>query len=60
MSFKFSEIFRDFHRISKISLNSLKFTQENAELLMKNSADFDTWVTEVVGDLENFTESKSI
>jgi hypothetical protein len=33
----------------------LPFSQENSELLMKNSTDFDTWVTEVVGDLENFT-----
>ena len=38
--------------------DELRFTQENAELLMKNSADFDTWVTEVVGDLENFTKTK--
>jgi hypothetical protein len=36
----------------------LHFTQENAELLMKNSGDFDTWVTETVADLENFTKSK--
>ena len=36
----------------------LPYTQENAELLMKNSADFDTWVTNTVGDLENFTQSK--
>jgi hypothetical protein len=36
----------------------LGFTQENAELLMKNSSDFDTWVTETVGDLENFTGNK--
>jgi len=38
--------------------SELEFTQENVEVLMKNSADFDTWVTEVVGDLENFTNSK--
>ena len=38
--------------------NELPFTQENAELLMRNSADFDTWVTEAVGDLENFTQNK--
>jgi len=25
---------------------------------MKNAGDFDTWVTETVGDLENFTQSK--
>ena len=36
----------------------LDFTQENVEVLMKNSSDFDTWVTEQVGDLENFTQSK--
>jgi|TARA_R110000764_G_scaffold151808_1_gene239619 hypothetical protein len=36
----------------------LPFTQENAELLMKNSSDFDTWVTDTVGDLENFTGNK--
>jgi len=36
----------------------LDFTQENAELLMKNSGTFDTWVTETVGDLENFTQNK--
>jgi hypothetical protein len=36
----------------------LPFTKENAELLMKNSSDFDTWVTESVGDLENFTKNK--
>ena len=36
----------------------LDFSHENVEILMKNSADFDTWVTEQVGDLENFTQSK--
>ena len=40
------------------SEDSLPFTQENAELLMKNANDFDTWVTETVGDLENFTSNK--
>jgi len=38
--------------------SELEFTQDNVEVLMKNSADFDTWVTEQVGDLENFTKSK--
>jgi hypothetical protein len=38
--------------------DTLPFTQENAELLMKNANDFDTWVTETVGDLENFTSNK--
>ena len=36
----------------------LEFSQENVEVLMKNSGDFDTWVTEQVGELENFTQSK--
>lgn len=36
----------------------LEFTQENVEVLMRNSQDFDTWITEMVGDLENFTSSK--
>ncbi len=36
----------------------LEFTQENVEVLMRNAGDFDTWVTEMVGDLENFTKSK--
>jgi len=39
--------------------DELPFSQENGELLMKNSSDFDTWVTEITSDLENFTESKS-
>ena len=38
--------------------DELPYTQENSELLMKNSSVFDTWVTETVGDLENFTGSK--
>ena len=38
--------------------DELAFTQDNAELLMKNSTDFDTWVTEAVSDLENFTGNK--
>jgi hypothetical protein len=38
--------------------DELPYTEENAELLMKNSSSFDTWVTEVVGDLENFTSNK--
>ena len=36
----------------------LDFSQENIEVLMKNSGDFDNWVTEQVGELENFTQSK--
>ena len=38
--------------------DELPYTGDNAELLMKNAADFDTWVTETVGDLENFTGNK--
>ena len=38
--------------------DELPYTQDNAELLMKNSNEFDTWVTETVGDLENFTGCK--
>jgi hypothetical protein len=40
------------------SEDELPYTQDNAELLMKNSNTFDTWVTESVGDLENFTGTK--
>ena len=36
----------------------LLYTADNAELLMKNAVDFDTWVTETVSDLENFTGNK--
>ena len=36
----------------------LPYSLENAELLMRNSGDFDQWVTDTVGDLENFTQSK--
>lgn len=38
--------------------DELIYTADNAELLMKNSTTFDSWVTETVGDLENFTGSK--
>lgn len=38
--------------------DELPYTQENAELLMKNANDFDTWVTDTIGDLENFTSNK--
>tara|TARA_B100000809_G_scaffold203872_1_gene205089 strand:- start:718 stop:1158 length:441 start_codon:yes stop_codon:yes gene_type:complete len=38
--------------------DELPFTPANSELLMKNATDFDTWVTETVGDLENFTRDK--
>lgn len=38
--------------------DELAYTHDNAELLMRNSSDFDSWVTETVGDLENFTGNK--
>ena len=38
--------------------DELAYTQDNAETLMKNSNVFDTWVTETVGDLENFTGNR--
>ena len=40
------------------SEDELVYTQENAEILMKNSSTFDSWVTDTVGDLENFTGNK--
>lgn len=41
------------------SVKELAFTKENAETLMKNSGDFDAWVSETVGDLANFSKDKS-
>ena len=38
--------------------DELPYTLENGELLMKNATSFETWVTETVGDLENFTGNK--
>ena len=38
--------------------SELPHSSENAETLMKNSNTFDTWVTEMVGNLENFTKPK--
>ena len=44
---------------SEVNLeDELEWTHENAEILMKNSGDFDNWVSETVGELENFTKSK--
>ena len=39
--------------------SELPYSQEEAEILMKNSGSFDTWVTDTLGDLENFTKNKS-
>lgn len=45
--------------ISKLDAeDELEFSHENAEVLMKNSNSFDSWITETVGDLENFTGRK--
>ena len=41
------------------SNQELPYSAEEAEILMKNSNTFDTWVTEAVGDLENFTRNRS-
>ncbi len=38
--------------------DELPHTKENAELLMRNSTVFDNWVTNTIGDLENFTGNK--
>jgi hypothetical protein len=40
-------------------MKELVYTQDNAITLMKNSSDFDTWVVETVGDLANFSKTKS-
>jgi hypothetical protein len=36
----------------------LPFTLENAKSLMQNSVEFESWLTETVSELENFTSSK--
>jgi hypothetical protein len=38
--------------------DELVYTHDNAVSLMKNGTIFDEWVTETVGNLENFTGSK--
>lgn len=41
--------------LSKVDPESeLPYSQDNAKLLVTNSAEFDTWVNEVIFDLENF------
>ena len=42
--------------------SELEYSQENAETLVTNSSEFDTWLNEVVFDLDNFrskTEGRS-
>jgi len=36
----------------------MDFTQENSQLLVENSSEFDNWLNEVVFDLENFRGTK--
>ena len=38
--------------------DELPFSRENAESMMRNSNTFDSWITDTVSDLENFTGSK--
>lgn len=38
---------------------TVAYDKENALALMKNSAEFDTFITETTGDLQNFTKSSS-
>lgn len=35
----------------------LEFSKDNAVTLMKNASDFDSWVTEVLDDVQNFTKA---
>ena len=37
--------------------SELEFSEENAELLLKNSNIFDNWVSDTTGDLSNFTKN---
>lgn len=37
----------------------LEFSIENAETFMKNAVSFDSWVSDAIEDLENFTTSSS-
>jgi hypothetical protein len=39
--------------------DELEYSEENALVMMKNSNEFDSFVTEVVGDLANFTAYSS-
>ena len=36
----------------------LEYSESNAEVLLKNSTDFDSWIAEIVGDLQNFTKNR--
>ena len=58
VSQKFNKKTRGFEDDVGSRSGELPFSQENVEVLMQNSVDFDQWVTETVGELENFTKSK--
>ena len=49
----------DLSKLSEEELDTgcLEYTQDNAQLLMKNGVDFDNWVTSVLDDVENFTKN---
>lgn len=36
----------------------LEYSEENAQVLLKNSTEFDSWIAEIVGDLQNFMKTK--
>jgi len=38
--------------------DELPYTTANAEMLMKNAQNFDSWVVEAASELENFTDNK--
>ena len=38
--------------------DEMEYTQENAQVLVENSSEFDNWLNEVVFDLENFRSKK--
>ena len=42
---------------NKASAEEVPYSIENAEVLVSNSAEFDTWLNEVVFDLENFRDN---
>ena len=37
--------------------DELEYSEENAEALMKNCSDFDGWISSVLDDVQNFTQS---
>lgn len=37
--------------------DELDYSPDNAEALMKNAKDFDSWVSDILDDVENFTKS---